>query len=112
MSDISDEYMHEQLARTRVYTLVLLRPGPNYQMDGRDAIVWEHGRRNFRLRADGLLSIVGPVPDESDLCGICLFDATGQQAQAIMAGDPAVQAGIFTVETHPVRSFPGDGLPG
>jgi hypothetical protein len=30
---------------------------------------------------------------------------------AIMDGDPGVQAGIFTYEVHPVRSFPGDALP-
>jgi len=35
--------------------------------------VWEHGRRNFSLRAE---------------------------------------AGIFTYEVHPTRSFPGDRLPG
>jgi hypothetical protein len=25
--------------------------------------------------------------------------------------DPGVQAGIFTYEIHPIRSFPGDALP-
>lgn len=29
-----------------------------------------------------------------------------------MDDDPAVLAGIFTYEIHPVRSFPGDSLPG
>ncbi len=28
-----------------------------------------------------------------------------------MDGDPGVAAGIFTYEAHPIRSFPGDGLP-
>ena len=29
-------------------------------------IVWEHGRRNFALRADGLVSIILPVADDGD----------------------------------------------
>jgi hypothetical protein len=28
-----------------------------------------------------------------------------------MASDPGVQAGVFTFEVHPARSFPGDRLP-
>ena len=28
-----------------------------------------------------------------------------------MDDDPGVQAGVFTYEVHPVRGFPGDGLP-
>jgi hypothetical protein len=37
--------------------------GPNRRMEGVDGIIWEHGRRNFSLRADGLLSIICPVGD-------------------------------------------------
>jgi hypothetical protein len=29
-----------------------------------------------------------------------------------MDADPGVLAGIFTYEIHPVRGFPGSGLPG
>jgi len=44
-------------------------------------------------------------------CGIYLFDATPEQADALLRDDPAVQAGVFIFEVHPVRSFPGDKLP-
>lgn len=111
MADISDEYMREQLARTREYALVLLKAGPEYGKDGSDAIVWEHGRRNFALRADGLLSIVSPVTDDTELCGVGIFDTTVERAAEIMEGDPGVRAGVFTYEVHPLRSFPGDALP-
>lgn len=93
-----------------VNSLVLLRPGEAYARDGRDEIVWEHGRRNFELRADGLLSIVGPVPDEGDLRGLAIFATSPDETRRLMADDPAVQAGIFTVEVHGFRSFPGDAL--
>jgi hypothetical protein len=110
--DISDAYMYEQLRRTREYAVVLLRAGERYGAEDSEAIVWEHGRRNFSLRADGLLSIVCPVTDDTDLCGVGIFAATVEEARRIMDEDPGVQAGIFTYEVHPIRSFPGDSLPG
>jgi uncharacterized protein YciI len=112
VTDISDEYMREQLATTKAYTLVLLKAGPNYANEGNEQVIWEHGRRNFQLRAEGKLPIVGPVRDETDLCGVCVFDTTAEEAEQLMAGDPAVRAGILTFEVHPIRSFPGDALPG
>jgi hypothetical protein len=57
-----------------------------------------------------LLSIVGPVPEEGDLCGVGIFATSADEARRLMADDPAVQAGIFTVEVHGFRSFPGDAL--
>jgi hypothetical protein len=112
VTEITDDYMRENMAKTREYTLVLLRAGEQYGKDGSDAIVWEHGRRNFSLRADGLLSIVCPVLDDTDLCGAGIFATSIERAAEIMDDDPGVRAGVFTYETHPVRSFPGDALPG
>jgi hypothetical protein len=60
VAEITDEYMFEQLQRTRDYSIVLLHAGPQFGTEGSDAIIFEHGRRNFSLRADGLLSIVCP----------------------------------------------------
>ena len=112
MEQITDARMREMLATTRAYTMVLLRQTPMRRQPGADAIIWEHGRRNFSLRADALLSIVCPVTDDSDVAGLCIFDATPEETARIMDADPAVQAGILTYEAHPVRSFPGDRLPG
>jgi hypothetical protein len=111
VAEISDEYMFEQLQRTREYAVVLLHAGPNFGTDGSDAIVFEHGRRNFSLRADGLLSIVCPVTDDSGLRGVGIFSGTVDETRRLMEDDPGVQAGLFTFEVHPVRSFPGDALP-
>ncbi len=107
---ISDEQMQEGLARTKGYVVVFLKTGPNYGPDVRPTIV-EHGRRNFALRAEGVLPIVCPVTDDSDWAGIGIFDASVDDVVTIMDSDPAVQAGIFTYEVHTVRSFPGDALP-
>jgi hypothetical protein len=111
VAEITDEMMMAMLPTTRSYSVVLLKAGPNRTMEGADKIVWEHGRRNFSLRADGVLAIVGPVTDGSELSGIGIFTTTQDETRAIMDGDPGVQAGVFVYEVHPCRSFPGDALP-
>ena len=58
-----------------------------------------------------MLPIVCPVTDDSVTKGLGIFDARVEDVTAIMDADPGVQAGIFTYEVHPVRSFPGDALP-
>ncbi len=112
MESISDEFMREMLGQARSYTLVLLKATDKADEPEARAIVWEHGRRNFALRAEGLLSIVCPLTDDTGLAGICIFNASPDEAARIMDGDPGVQAGIFTYDVHPVRGFPGDSLPG
>ena len=111
MAEITDEYMFEQLGRTREYSVVLLHAAENFGTEGSDAVVFEHGRRNFSLRADGLLPIVCPVTDDSGLCGVGIFSGTVDETRRLMEDDPGVRAGVFTFEVHPVRSFPGDALP-
>ena len=107
---VSDEDMQTGLATTRQYVVGLLYQGPSYHDEGAREIVWEHGRRNFGLRADGVLNVVCPVMDESGLCGVGIYDATADEVEAIMKSDPGVVAGVFRYEVHPCRSFPGDAL--
>jgi hypothetical protein len=111
LPEISDEQMREGLATSRGYAVVLLHRGPAYDSADSPGLIWEHGRRNFALRAAGVLSIVCPVPDDSELCGVGLFATSIEETERVMAEDPAVRAGVFTVEVHPCRSFPGDALP-
>jgi hypothetical protein len=108
---ITDEFMREMISRTKPYCIVILKAGPNKHEPGADKIIWEHGRRNFALRAEGVLSIVCPVNDGSDVSGVGIFNATVEEVRRIMDEDPGVQAGVFVYELHPCRSFPGDGLP-
>jgi hypothetical protein len=111
MATVTDEQMRALMPTTRTYTAVILKAGPNRHMEGADAIVWEHGRRNFSLRADGLLSIVCPVADGTEVNGIGIFNLDPDRTREVMDGDPGVQAGVFIYEVHPCRSFPGDALP-
>lgn len=112
MLAITDEYMREMLRTLRPYTVVLLRRTQRRDEPGADAVVWEHGRRNFELRRNGQMSIVFQVEkDESDVARICIFSTSVEEARRIMEGDPAVKAGIFVYDVHLVYSFPGDSLP-
>jgi hypothetical protein len=108
---ITDDYMRSMLPTTKAYTAVILKAGPNRHDEGADAIIWEHGRRNFALRADGLLSIVCPIADGTDVAGVGILNLDPEQSREVLDGDPAVQAGVLSYELHPCRSFPGDTLP-
>src|SRR4051812_5025633 len=108
---ITDDYMFEMLGKTKAYVAVFLKAGPNFDAPDARPTIFEHGRRNFALRAEGVLPVVCPVTDDSEWKGVGIFDATVDDVTTIMDADPGVQAGIFTYEVHPVRSFPGDALP-
>ncbi len=109
---VDDGTMRAALATTRLYTVAILQHGPRRDHPERDRLVWEHGRRNFRLRAAGLLVVVLPFGDDTDTAAVGVFDLDLEETRLALADDPAVAAGVFTVELHPARGFPGDRLPG
>jgi uncharacterized protein YndB with AHSA1/START domain len=108
---ISDDAMRARLAGAASYTAILLRATEVCVRPAVDPIIREHGRRNMALVEAGLLAVVLPVADDSDLAGIGVFAATPEQTVEIMDDDPGVRAGIFTYAVHPVRGFPGSSLP-
>jgi len=112
MTLITDDYMRQMMARTKEYSVVILKAGPNLSNESALKTIREHARRNFVLRNEGLLSIVCPVADGSEVTGIGIFNAGTDQVRAIMDDDPGVREGVFVYEVHPCRSFPGDCLPG
>jgi hypothetical protein len=111
MKKFTDEEMGQLLPSAQPYSVVILRQGPRFTDPTAPAVIWEHGRRNFGLRDDGVLAVVLPVTDGSEVCGIGVFAATVENAGAIMNDDPGVAAGVFTYEVHSCRGFPGDSLP-
>jgi len=110
MTVITDEFMQLSLAKTKSYCIAILKAGPKRQEPGVNKIIWEHGRRNFVLREEGLLSIVCPITDDSELAGVGIFNLNVEETKKIMDDDPAVQAGVLIYELHPCRGFPGDSL--
>ena len=111
MKTFTDEEMGRLLPTAKPYSVAILKKGLNFDDDASPGIIWEHGRRNFGLRDDGVLAVVLPVTDGSDVCGIGVFAATVDDTTAIMRDDPGVTAGVFTYEVHACRGFPGDALP-
>jgi hypothetical protein len=111
MKTFTDDEMNALLPAAKEYNVVILKRGPSSADDTAPAVIWEHGRRNFGLRDDGVLAVVLPVTDGSDVCGVGVFTGTPDQTIALMNDDPGVQAGVFTFEVHPCRGFPGDSLP-
>jgi hypothetical protein len=108
---VTDEFMQEMISKSRNYSIVILRHTPKRNEPGADKIIWEHGRRNFTLRDNGLLPIVCPVTDGSDLSGVGIFNAGIEETRKIMDEDPGVKTGVFIYEVHTCRSFPGSCLP-
>ncbi len=111
METITDEYMRQMISRTKDYTIVIVKAGPNRNSPGVDGVIWEHARRNFSLRESGVLAIVCPISDGSDIGGVGIFNAGVEEVESLMKEDPAVKAGVLAYEIHQCRSFPEDKLP-
>ena len=103
--------MKANIAKAKQYSLVILKAGPEFAADSAKHAIWEHARKNFALRAEGLQPIVCPVADGTEICGIGIFTISAEEVRKIMEADPAVTEKVLTYEIHPCRSFPGDKLP-
>jgi len=117
LPEVSDETMRAELAGTIPYTILILKAGPRFSPPGPDrdpevaAYIWQHGKRNFRLRNAGLLSVVCPVADGSDVVGVSVWAASREDVEKVYSQDPAVKAGVLVYEIHPTRTFAGSTLP-
>jgi diaminopimelate epimerase len=96
MPTIADDYMRGRISQAKNYTIIILRKTDKRSEPCTDAVVWEHARRNMSLNADGLLPVVCPVSDETDVAGVGIFNAGPEETRKIMDGDPGVVAGLFT----------------
>jgi uncharacterized protein YciI len=88
----------------RSYVIAFLRAGPERRQDAETAqrLQRAHLDNIQRLAEDGKLVLAGPFMDDGELRGIYVFDvATVEEAQALTASDPAIQAGRLVMELHP-----------
>ena len=117
LPEVSDEALAAARQNTRPYSLIILKAGPKFSPPGPDRdpavsrIILEHGKRNMALRLAGLLPIICPVADGSEVAGIGIFNAGPDEVTRIYSEDPAVMAGVLIFEVHPTWSFPGSALP-
>ena len=113
--EVTNEFMMSMLGKSRQYTVVILRMTDKYDLAApreseQGRTIWQHGKRNFELRASGKLALVGPLL-QPPYAGLGVFATDRNEAEALMRDDPAVKAGLFAMEFLPWRTFPGDALP-
>jgi uncharacterized protein len=86
------------------YVVAFLKAGPKHGDDPEHGaqLMQAHLANIMRLAAQGSLVVAGPFLDDGPLRGIYIFKvATVEEARALTATDPAIQAGHFEMELHP-----------
>ncbi|WP_020566869.1 YciI family protein [Neolewinella persica] len=86
------------------YVMAFLKAGPNRDRDSTEAARLQAGHMaNIRRMAEaGELVLAGPFLDDGELRGIYIFNVkTIEEARALTATDPAIQAGSLVMELKP-----------
>lgn len=102
------------IAKMKTYYFVALKKGPNRNQDEATANKIQEGHLNhfFKLKEEGKLALVGPMMDEGEILGICIYSVESQEVAIKLANeDPAVKAGRLIAEVHPWFAMPGSKLP-
>ena len=65
--------------------------------------VWESHQLYMRSQVEaGRYKAMGPLTDDGPIRGIMIIEAASiEEARALIAGDPAVEAGMLAIEVHP-----------
>ena len=88
----------------RQYVMAFLKAGPNRSQDSLEAANLQRAHLDniTRLAEAGKLVLAGPFMDDGEIRGIYIFDVkTTEEAEALTATDPAIQAGRLEMELHP-----------
>jgi len=86
------------------YVIAFLKRGPHHITDTTAAmkLQMEHLKNIGRLAKEGKLIVAGPFLDDQDIRGIFIFNVeTIEEAKKLTETDPAIQAGVLTMELHP-----------
>jgi uncharacterized protein YciI len=107
---IGDEYfkLHKEHPETPenmgVHPIVLLTRGPAWDATAtkeRVVMLAEHQRYVDDLRRAVKLSAAGPVEGDSSMTGLVVFHRIPlEEARQLIGDDPAVKAGVLSVEAH------------
>jgi uncharacterized protein YciI len=94
------------------YHLAILKPGPEAPKLGGtnegQKVVQAHVLSMYKLAEEGTYVAAGPFLDGGDIAGVIVVKAaTPERAKEITAEDPAVKAGMFTVENAPFMAPEG-----
>lgn len=86
------------------YVMAYLKTGPNRSKDAEEAqkLQRAHLDNITRMAEAGQLVLAGPFLDNGETRGIYIFNVTTvEEAEALTATDPAIQAGTLVMELHP-----------
>ncbi|HEX8515987.1 MAG TPA: YciI family protein [Bacteroidia bacterium] len=103
----------EQKYEMKTYYLVFLKKGPDRSQDSVTVqkLQEQHIAHLEKMANDGKMDICGPLMDNIDIRGICIYNvATKEEAEKLANEDPMVKAGRLMVEVHPFYSAKGVSL--
>lgn len=86
------------------YVFALIKKGPANITEPSKVkeLLSGHMANMGKLAAEGKLVLAGPMMDDTGLEGIFIFNVkTVAEAEVIGKTDPAVKAGLFSIEYHP-----------
>lgn len=100
-----DKNKAEPLPKIDLYWFVMIKTGPRQDFDStrRSELFRGHMSNMKRLAAEGYLKIAGPYgKNDFNWRGIFILDCeTREEAEKLVATDPAVEAGLFAVDIVP-----------
>jgi uncharacterized protein YciI len=100
----------EKKYEMKTYYLVFLKKGPNRTQDSATIhkLQEQHLAHLDKMAADGKMDICGPLMEDGDIRGICIYNVpTKEEAEKLANADPMVKAGRLIVEIHPFYSAKG-----
>ncbi|WP_293992967.1 YciI family protein [Sphingomonas sp.] len=76
-----------------------------------DALFEQHMAYIRRMVGEHVYKLAGPLTDRDRIAGIIILSAPSiEAARGIVAADPSVRAGVFSVEVHPALLPSLEGL--
>lgn len=103
----------EQKYEMKTYYLVFLKKGANRTQDSVTVskLQEQHIAHLDKMASDGKMDICGPLLEDGDIRGICIYNvATKEEAEKLANDDPMVKSGRLKVEVHPFYSAKGVSL--
>ncbi len=108
--DAQEKNEFEKKYEMKTYYLVFLKKGPNRNQDSVTTakLQEQHLAHLNKMAETGKMDICGPLLDEGDIKGICIYNvATKEEVEKLANEDPMVKAGRLIVEIHPFYSAKG-----
>ena len=98
------------------YTLVLMKRGEQWDpgAPGFAELVNQYPVLLKKMASQGKVAVAGPFPFAvpGELRGVAIFRVSAEQTAKLMQDDPAVKAGLLTLEIHPWITAKGVLAPG